>query len=100
MPLHRACALSELSATQPFKAIIEGQPLMLAMINGQPKATHSICLHRGADLSSNPILDGQVTCHLHFWAFRFSDGVCTQVPSAKLKVFETQIQGEDVYVEI
>jgi nitrite reductase/ring-hydroxylating ferredoxin subunit len=79
---------------------LEGQPLLLARLPQGFFAVHDTCLHRGGSLSEAPLEGGEAVCHLHGWRFRVEDGVCTQVPSLKLRSFPVRVEDGMVYVEI
>jgi len=77
-----------------------GQPVLLARLAQGFYAVHDTCLHRGASLSAGELEGDEAVCHLHGWRFRVEDGVCTQVPSLRLRSFPTRVEGPMVYVEV
>jgi nitrite reductase/ring-hydroxylating ferredoxin subunit len=77
-----------------------GQPVLLARLANGFFAVHDTCLHRGGSLSVLPLEGGEAVCHLHGWRFRVEDGVCSQVPSLKLRSFPVKLEDGNVYVEI
>ncbi|HTB35291.1 MAG TPA: Rieske (2Fe-2S) protein [bacterium] len=82
------------------KLELGGQPVLVARLAQGYFAVHDTCLHRGGSLSVLPLEDGEAVCHLHGWRFRVEDGVCTQVPSLKLRSFPVRVEDGTVYVEI
>jgi nitrite reductase/ring-hydroxylating ferredoxin subunit len=99
MALQRVCSLDELPPGKLLKADLSGQALMLFNHGGELHAMSRVCLHRGGDLSSGELEGGIVTCPLHFWKFDLKDGVCVQVPSARLKTYPVSVQDNGVFVD-
>lgn len=77
-----------------------GQPVLLARLEDGLHAVHDVCLHRGASLSASPVVDGVVTCHLHFWSFDVRSGACLQVPNLKLKTFAVLEEEGRIHVQV
>jgi nitrite reductase (NADH) small subunit len=100
MAWHKALAVDALPLGAHTRIEVEGQPILLAHLEDGFHAVHDTCLHRGASLSAGPMVGGQVSCHLHFWAFDVRSGACTQVPGLALKVFKARTEEGDVYVEL
>lgn len=50
-----------------------GQALV-ARVDGKVVAYRNRCLHKGAQLHDGLVRDGVLTCPLHFWRYRLSDG--------------------------
>lgn len=100
MAWQRALAQGDLAPGAHARVELQGQAILLSHLDDGWHAVHDVCLHRGASLAAGPLQDGVVTCHLHFWSFDVRTGVCTQVPSAVLKVFPVKLEEGDVYVDI
>jgi nitrite reductase/ring-hydroxylating ferredoxin subunit len=79
---------------------LDGQPVLLARLSHGFFAVHDLCLHRGGSLSASPLEGAEAVCHLHGWRFSVEDGVCSQVPSLKLRSFPVRVEDRMVYVEI
>lgn len=77
-----------------------GQPILLARLEDGLHAVHDTCLHRGASLSASDMVDGVVTCHLHFWSFDVRSGASLQVPGLKLRTFTVLEEEGRIHVEV
>ena len=75
-----ACLSSELGTT-PFECIIYDTKLVLFR-DKKNIATCLInkCLHRNSELSRGKVVDGQLECPYHGWAYN-SEGIVTSIPS-------------------
>jgi len=100
MPFERALDLAELAPGQARRVLLGGQPILLALVDGQVHAVSDVCLHRGGSLAAGPLEGPLSTCPLHFWTFDVRTGACVQVPSIILKTFATKVENGEVYLEI
>ena len=100
MPFERALALDQLAPGSHAKVFAGGQPILLSNLDGRVHAVHDTCLHRGGSLYAGDYEGEEVVCPLHFWGFNLKTGVCTQVPSAVLRVFPTKVENGEIYVEV
>jgi nitrite reductase/ring-hydroxylating ferredoxin subunit len=100
MGWHAALRAEALEEGGHCRVELEGQPILVARLAQGYFAVHDTCLHRGASLSGLPLEDGEAVCHAHGWRFRVADGVCSQVPSLKLRSFQVRLMDGSVYVEI
>ncbi|HEX5321737.1 MAG TPA: non-heme iron oxygenase ferredoxin subunit [Stellaceae bacterium] len=89
----------ELQPGQMIRVAVEGQPVMLANVDGAFYALRDVCGHRNAPLSRG-VLDGcQVECPLHFALFDVRDGRFIDGPlSADVPTREVRVEAGTVYV--
>ena len=69
-------------------------------VRGRYYALDDYCPHMGASLATGDVRDGAVVCDRHLWAFRLSDGCCTDVPTLKAETFEVRVQGDAIQVRL
>lgn len=58
------------------------------------------CKHQGADLSTSPIRDGQVTCSRHGWKYNLLTGECQNQDSLPLRSHHVAVEDGAVFVAI
>ena len=73
---------------------------MVAVFNndGEYLAIDDMCPHMGASLAEGDLEDGVVSCSLHGWRYRVSDGTWVDNPRTGVDCFEVKIDGDDVLV--
>ena len=64
---------------QPKPFVLLGQPIVLWNAEGKPAAVEDRCCHRTAKLSLGKVINGNICCAYHGWAFN-SCGTCILVP--------------------
>ena len=95
-------AVAQLVDLPPGKMVrvaVDGQPVMLANVEGAIYALRDVCGHRNAPLSRG-VLDGcQVECPLHFALFDVRDGHFIDGPlSADVPTRAVRVEGGTIYV--
>lgn len=81
---------------------IEGEPLLVANVDGEYFCIADICSHAMAYLSEGELLDGhRVQCPDHGAIFDLKTGEALALPAvAPVEAFKILIEGDDVVVEI
>lgn len=70
---------ADLHAT-PRRVVLLGRPLVLWRdTENSVSCLRDLCIHRGTALSLGDVVDGELACAYHGWAFR-GDGRCTRIP--------------------
>lgn len=69
-------------------------------LRGRILAIQDSCPHMGASLADGRVVDDRVVCHWHDWTFDLRTGKSDQRSRQWLcaQVFETKVEGDDVYV--
>lgn len=63
-------------------------------------AINNVCPHRGAPLHEGFVSEGHVTCPWHQWHFRLSDGICSNIPGAKVETYATEVRDGTIWVNL
>ena len=63
-------------------------------------AIDNLCPHRGAPLHEGFVKDGYVTCPWHQWQFRLDDGVCLNIPKAKVASYPVEVREGAIWVNV
>lgn len=90
----------------PEPAVLLGEQLVLARMEGAVRSFRDLCCHRGAALSLGWNEGNQLRCLYHGWTYGV-DGVCTSIPArfgmriptrARLKAFHAREAGGLIWV--
>jgi nitrite reductase/ring-hydroxylating ferredoxin subunit len=100
MALERAAKVSEIPPGSIRELQVAGKPVALANIGGRFYAIDNTCLHRGGPLGQGQLEGSVVTCPWHGWQFDVRTGKALMNPTAGLGCFRTEVQGEDVFLEL
>ncbi|VTS01453.1 nitrite reductase small subunit NirD [Tuwongella immobilis] len=79
---------------------IAGHRIAVFLVEGTIYAIEDSCPHAGAALSRGYIENGTVSCPLHYWRFRLSDGAWADNPTLSIGCYATRIVDDLVQVEI
>jgi nitrite reductase (NADH) small subunit len=100
MAFEKAARLSEIPAGSIKEVQVAGQTVALANVGGTFYAINNTCLHRGGPLGEGQLDGNVVTCPWHGWQFDVTNGKAVQNPNAGVSCYQTEIRGEDVFVEL
>jgi len=100
MALERTANLSEIPVGSIKEVQVAGTPVALANVGGKLYAINNTCLHRGGPLGQGQLEGTVVTCPWHGWQFDVTTGKAVMNPSAGVGCFRTEVQGEEVYVDL
>lgn len=99
MAYHRALQVSDLQSASGVRVVLDGQGVLLALVDDRPRAVADVCPHNGALLSDGVIRDGCVTCPSHLWRFSLIDGTRQGFPEVGVRVYDTRVDDEG-WVEV
>ena len=100
MALERAAKVSEIPAGSIKEVLVGGTPLALANVDGTFYAISNACLHRGGPLGQGQLEGSVVTCPWHGWQFDVKTGKAVMNPNAGVGCIRTEVQGDEIYVEL
>jgi nitrite reductase (NADH) small subunit len=63
-------------------------------------AIDNVCPHRGAPLNNGFVTDGYVTCPWHQWQFQLKDGICQNIPGAKVASYPVEVRDGAIWVNL
>jgi nitrite reductase/ring-hydroxylating ferredoxin subunit len=75
-------------------------PVLVAVVDGLPRAVSAACLHKGASLEGGVCRDGVITCPSHWWRYDLRDGTLQGTPGAGLAVYPARVTDGMVEVEL
>ncbi|HEX8445757.1 MAG TPA: Rieske (2Fe-2S) protein [Sphingomonas sp.] len=97
---HRAARADGLVDGTGVGLIVQGWPVLLALVDGQIRATIDRCPHAASDLGSGRIRRGAILCPLHGARFDLATGKCIGGSYAPLLLFDTRVVGGWVEVAV
>jgi len=93
--------MNQIKEGQLFGFVHDDKKILLANLKGKIHATDLICTHAYADLSTGFLSEEGVRCPLHLSVFNLVDGKPQNLPAEiPLKVYNTKIDDNEIYVEI
>ncbi|MDP3936996.1 MAG: Rieske (2Fe-2S) protein [Deltaproteobacteria bacterium] len=79
---------------------VEGKKIALFNCDGNYFATDNTCVHRGGPLGEGLVEGTTVICPRHGWEFDVSSGACLTNRKARIGVYPTKVEGEDLLVDV
>lgn len=76
----------------------DGEPIVVVRAGGAYYAVQGLCPHQEAPLADGEVADGNITCCLHFWSWRLSDGAPVEDAESPLKTYPVRVSGGAVYL--
>ena len=77
-----------------------GKSLAIFNVNGKFYCTDNTCLHRGGPLGEGTLEGNTITCPWHGWQYDVTSGECKTATGLKLKTYNVEVKGEEVFVEL
>ena len=74
--------------------------VLVAMVDGDPRAVSAACLHKGASLEGGVCRDGIITCPSHWWRYDLRDGSLQGTSGAALTVYPARVREGVVEVSL
>ncbi|MEI5999396.1 aromatic ring-hydroxylating dioxygenase subunit alpha [Paraburkholderia bengalensis] len=75
-----AVAYSGELTDKPLGVTLLGESVVVARLNGQVRAMHGRCPHKGTALALGDVVDGTIECPYHGWRFD-GGGQCVRIPA-------------------
>lgn len=79
---------------------IDGRELLVVNFKGQFFACDNECPHQGSPLTGGIVKDGAISCPRHGYRFNLKTGACSDVPALELKVYPTEVRGDELFVDL
>lgn len=91
----------DLPNTGEVKEFVCGEKTFcVANVNGEISVLDNVCIHRGGPLGQGHLENGRIICPWHGWSFDAKTGSVEHNAVAKIKIYNVQIVGMEVKVEI
>lgn len=88
--------LADFNDGKPHKVSIQGQDVLVAVVDREVFAVSDTCTHAEVSLSDGELVDCKIECFLHGAAFDLRTGVPTSPPaSVALATYEVALEGDD-----
>jgi len=74
--------------------------VLVALVDGEPRAVADACLHKGVSLAAGVCREGVITCPSHWWRYDLRDGSLQGTPGAALEVYPARVNEGIIEVEL
>ena len=96
----KICSRSDLRQNAGKRFIVDETDVAVFLVNDTIYAVSNICPHKQSALIFDGFLEGDnIVCPVHGWMFNLKNGK-TPTGNNGLRIFETMIKGNDVYIKI
>ncbi|MFO0850824.1 MAG: Rieske (2Fe-2S) protein [Gemmataceae bacterium] len=79
---------------------VAGKDVAVFNVGGRFYAIDDRCPHAGASLAGGEVDELTVTCPLHHWRFRLTDGAWADNPRLKTACYPVHVVGDLIQVEV
>jgi nitrite reductase (NADH) small subunit len=93
--------MGNLSALPPGSSIekrILARRLAIFNVGGELFGIEADCKHMKASLATGNVVNGLLTCRWHGWQYDLHTGECIGRPGMKLRRYDVEVDGDDIYV--
>ena len=88
--------LADFNDGKPHKVSVQGQDILVAVVDREVFAVSDTCTHAEVSLSDGELVDCKIECFLHGAAFDLRTGAPTSPPaSVALATYEVALEGDD-----
>ena len=92
--------LNDLSPGKSIEKRIMARRIAVFNVGGKLYGIESDCKHMKASLQSGKVENEIVTCPWHSWQYDIKTGQCLTVDKFKLRTYEVEVDGDDVYIKL
>lgn len=96
----RVAAASDVLPGQGRVVKTDGIEIALFNVDGIFHAIGNVCRHRGGPLGEGSLDGSVVTCPWHGWEYDVTTGAILANPALNVPVYRTEVNGDDVLVEL
>lgn len=98
--MQKVGTMADLMAGKPIRATVEGQKILVFLVEQQAVATAARCPHAQGPLHQGEICGSQLICPWHGWAFNLPSGACEEDPDMFLETYKVVREGDDILVSL
>lgn len=77
---------------------VQGTPVAVFNVDGDLRAVHNTCKHKGGPLGEGQLFGSTVACPWHGWRYDVTTGQSKQDPSIGVETFDVEVRDGKVYV--
>ena len=101
MGFQRACALADLTDSEPLAVSVEDTEIAVIKDGDEVFAIRDQCSHAAIPLSEGEVEDCLIECWLHGSTFDLRTGKPTTLPAFEpVPVYPVRVEGDDVLVDV
>ncbi len=98
--MQKVGTMADLQQGKPIRAAIDGEKLLVFLVEGEPVATAARCPHANGPLHQGELCGKVLTCVWHGWSFDLTTGACEEDPELFLKRYSVKREGDDILVSL
>lgn len=98
--MQKVGTMADLAAGKPIRATVEGEKILVFLVEDQAVATAARCPHAHGPLHQGEICGSQLICPWHGWTFNLPSGSCEEDPDLVLATYTVVRDGDDLLVSI
>jgi len=94
--------MSDIATDRGRLVVVDDEWIGLFKTEQQIFAVDAKCPHAGANLAGGAVCDGILSCPVHLWKFRLSDGkyLDADVPELHLKTYRVSVDEDRIMVDL
>jgi nitrite reductase/ring-hydroxylating ferredoxin subunit len=97
----KVARMGDVSPGKMLTVNVNGQPVVLANVNGAIYAFGGICTHADAPLGKGKLRGDVVECPFHGGQFEVRTGRAAMPPATQdIPTFDVQVEGDDIHVAL
>jgi anthranilate 1,2-dioxygenase ferredoxin subunit len=98
---HEVVPLADLEDEEPLGVNVDGQDVMVVLVDEQVYALEDLCTHEVAPLSEGYVEDGCIECPLHQGMFDLATGAAVKPPCVEpVRAYPVRVTGAMVEVDL
>ena len=100
MARHLAARVSEIAPGTTRRVVVDSAGILLCNVDGKIYAIEDLCTHDGGPLDQGDLEGECIVCPRHGATFDVRTGDALTLPAVvPVMTFETEVEGDDIYVD-
>jgi len=100
MARHLAAKISEIAPGTTRRVVVDSTGILLCNVDGKIYAIEDVCTHDGGPLDQGDLEGECIVCPRHGATFDVRTGDALTLPAVvPVMTFETDVEGDDIYVD-
>src|SRR3546814_1911881 len=89
--MQKVGTVTELASGKPLRATVDGEKVLVMLVEGSPVAIPARCPHAHGPLHQGEICGTVLTCPWHGWSFDLATGACEDDPDLILPRYSVAV---------
>ncbi|HPR64912.1 MAG TPA: non-heme iron oxygenase ferredoxin subunit [Thermoanaerobaculia bacterium] len=97
---HKVCSITDVPPGSKHRFQVDGEPVLIANIEGTFYAVSDTCSHADASLADGIMEGTEVECPYHGARFDIRTGNALSLPAVSpIESFTVSVEGDEIYIE-